>query len=423
MPERIKSDRKAANPSVPFSAQSLHLPEMWFDSSSDDNCTNNSCDGNTNTLNDGTADQEWSSIVNSSGNTSSISLIDYHLDWIGVVRKKDGRVQDPIDLNNFLATCLGILCFFGLPLNFHIFMKIVYNKSLRQRPRYTFQLAITLSCFATLLQAVVEVDYFRRPSDDSCHFFVAIIGLSYGALLFNLLLALINCYVAINHPLYHTRKVTVRRIVFWLLGLNFVLALSMKWVFVGRVEPLVCAIQINHTQTFQLTVLVLFVLCIAFAIVNFVKTWKLLPRASRAILVPRLPPPRQQQDAEAIEIQYLDGGAGEAVQEHDNGLSIHVSSATLCRMELETIKSYLIGILPLLLLCLPMLMHALSFNICLWFRSEDECSDQYLWLAPYLRVLACVHALVNPILLLLFNNDFELPKRLFIRILEILLEK
>ena len=48
---------------------------------------------------------------------------------------------------------------------------------------------------------------------------------------------LITSYVAVNHSCWHRRRVTVRRIVFWLFVFNFGLTLAMKWVFIGKVEP------------------------------------------------------------------------------------------------------------------------------------------------------------------------------------------
>jgi len=191
--------------------------------------------------------------------------------------------------------------------------------------------------------------------------------------------------------------VTVRRFVYWLIGLNSALVGAMKWPFLSGALPVRCAIQGLHNSTLQVILFFLFVSCFVFLVADFILIWRLLPRPAANTVPPpsinnsnrlnRLSTVRHQQQ------QY----------QHD----------TLHRLELEAIRSFLIGAASLLfLLPFPPLILFSSYQfICPQLNPSQVCDD-LTWLYPYAPVAMTVHALVSPILSLRYNTNFASPSPL-----------
>ena len=302
-----------------------------------------------------------------------------------------------MDSNIYLVFVLGVLCFFGLPLNFDIVLRIVYDKCLRRKPRYIFQLSATFSSIFILLVDIIQISNFIFAPDSHrllYQFFMAIHGLPYVALLFNLLLSLIDSFFSVTFPLTHLRKVTVRPVIIALAILNLLLIFGVKWVFISGELPLICAIQDRHFQTLEVIGIVLFVLCLIFLVVDYIQTLKLLPGASRAL--------PQQQQQEEIELD---------AQDDDER---HLSVSTLRRWELEATQLFLVGLFPLLLLPLALLVFILyNYIACSWSSAATDLCHDFNWLIPYTGVtIMSIHAIVNPIVSRCFNKDFTSPSPL-----------
>lgn len=320
-----------------------------------------------------------------------------------VVRNKDGTVKNPFEmLSVYLVSCLGALCWFGLPLNFEIVMRILYDKVLRQKPRYILQLSTTFSSLFTLFTNAVEIIHFVfGPSNSICRLFMLIIGWSYGTFLLNFLLSLIDCFVAITFPLWHRQKVTPRRVIFWLIALNSTLMMIMKWMFIGRVIPIRCAVQIIHAATVRLIVFILFILCTIFLCLDYALTWHKLPRTSIQV--------RQhvQSELEAIEMNDLIEPSEAAAVQVTSRMTVHTSIASVRRMELKATQTFFCDFIPLFLLPLPGLLFFFFYlTICPSFYDKVEVCDDLVWLIPYVGGLMSAHAVVNPILSLCLNKDF-----------------
>jgi len=69
--------------------------------------------------------------------------------------------MSPFDVTNrYLVSFLGVLCWLGVPLNFEIILRIVYDKVLRQKLRYILQLSTTFSSLFTLFTNTIEIVHF-----------------------------------------------------------------------------------------------------------------------------------------------------------------------------------------------------------------------------------------------------------------------
>ena len=171
--------------------------------------------------------------------------------------------------------------------------------------------------------------------------------------------------------------------------------------------------------------------CVILLCVNFILIWRLLPRASRAIPLPRTSTVGQvsvQQQPEEIEMSELNpnsvssGAASfdstlavsiiqQASIETTASLSFDSSIDTLRQMELKAIKTFLTGFIPLFLLPLPGIIFIFSYDkLCLFYVSfpTEVCND-LTWLLPYVPVVFGLHALASPIMSLRINIDFAPP--------------
>ena len=210
-------------------------------------------------------------------------LIDDRPEWGDqVLRHKDQSVVHPIKINEFLAWILGTICLFGFPLNFEIIIHILYDQTMRLKPKYIIQLAIVFSGVLILLAiGVIIFNFCFGPYEILCHLFVSFfLGISYNCFILNYFLYLIECFVAIAFPLWHRVYVTPRPVVYGLIGLNLILALAMEWPFICGMIPVRCAIQPSHGQIINSVWPVLFILSLVFLCINYAITWTHLPRSS-----------------------------------------------------------------------------------------------------------------------------------------------
>ena len=224
---------------------------------------------------------------------AAAEIVFEHPEWgDDVLRsKKTGAVINPMEMDKVIATLLAAICSIGIVLNLEIVLRIAKDKALRKKPRYVIQLAIAVSAICTLIENLILVVQYVVPGskknnhqqqeDLICLFFIAVVGLSYDSMLLNRLLSLVDCFAAIAYPFWHRRKVTTRRVTYWLIGLNLLaLPLIIKSPFIAGYLQLYCAVQESHLIAIQLPMAVLFTLCFVFYCVDFAIAWQLLPRPS-----------------------------------------------------------------------------------------------------------------------------------------------
>lgn len=222
---------------------------------------------------------------------------------------------------------------------------------------------------------------FYTVAEILCRFYVAFLSLPYILFFLNLFLSLLDCYTAVTYPFWHRRRVTVKFAIGILVSLNLSVALAVNWVYVGQVAPITCSYHVGHVVTLIGTIIFLYIPCVVFQIILYVKIKKIFRQNSL---------PMQQ--------------ASSFNNTNSNNMTIHRSGATLSRREMEARRAFIAGVTPLLLLPCPLFLFALSFLVCFPFYGED--CESFTWLAPYLKELISLHVLVHAIVYRCTTNEF-----------------
>ena len=225
----------------------------------------------------------------------------------------------------------------------------------------------------------------------------------YIAFLYNVLVSLVDRYVAITRSVWHRRQLTRRRVIISKLIPEIVLIVGIKWFFIlpGFVTKIECVTHVVAGDTAVGAGLVLFCLCLALLVVVYTETWKRLPRPARDIPLPPIIPPRRRHHRRG-EQQEIEGGAAAAAV-----MNVHTSHAALRRIEIKVTRMFLTSLLPLFLLVLPGLVYSLSYLYC--FHSDPRqsiCVNLTPWLHHIEKIMS-VHALVYPISNLVINKDLS----------------
>ena len=188
------------------------------------------------------------------------------------------------------------------------FICILCDTKMRLKPRYIVQLGIAFSDLFVLFGIAIVIFHFSfGPNETVCNFYVAFfLGVPYNCFFLNYFLSLIDCFVAMVFPFWHLAKLTPRRVVCGLIGLNLVMALAMKWQFISGILEVRCALQPRHGFVVNRTFFISFILCFIFCCFDFLIAWFHLPRSSRTVPLPILhPPPPSTGPAEPIQLEDL----------------------------------------------------------------------------------------------------------------------
>ena len=327
----------------------------------------------------------------------------------------DGSLKLPIDINRILMVTHFICCLVGLPLNVLVGAAIVSLRRLRCKPRNIFILGIFNSNFLSLSTAVIEMVYYLSPSEDTCSFYVSVVGLPYVIFFLNLFLALIDRYLIITRSLWHRDNVTVRGVFIVQVSLTAVLCFALKAVYIFQVVPLRCEIQLIHGKIVGSTLLILFLSCLIAQFVVYQKTrdmFKCIPvntsgggggtsHRSVSLSTIRIASTRGcHQQHQALDSSRSGSGGGCIVNWE--------SSSSLTPMEIEATKTLMAGVISLLVITAPLIIFMFPFLVCSSssMQSKTVCVN-INWLAPYFKELPLVHAVVQPILYIYWSDEFS----------------
>jgi len=330
-----------------------------------------------------------------------------------------------MDVYNFWFHCF--CCTIGLPLNLFIALGICdRKKKLYEKPRNILLLSLIVCNILTLLMAIDEIVYYFWPDESVCRLFVTVIELPYILFFFNLLLSLVDRYVAMARPVWHHNNVTVSFVSFWIVVLNAALALAVNWVYISGSAQLRCQIEMSQAKTLDATLLVLCVSCIVFTIVDYVETRTLLPvaedsrnssrrlssRRSSGLSVPTVSnrvdtTERQSGDLETFELHNvpIPSLPPPPVRAEPTRMSVHMASASINRLEKEATRTFITAVVGLLLLPCPLLIFTFTHLVCMLVHPEGDQCDDIIWLAPYFKELITLHALIHPIVVILRNKE------------------
>ena len=271
-----------------------------------------------------------------------------------VVLTQSGEVLNPIDLDdNFLIITKFVCCSIGIPLNLSIAFTIVHRRRLHLKPRNIFLLGIIFSYLMFFVPSVIKLIYWAVYQG-----YVAVVGVPQGLLLLNMLLALIDRYMAINHPLLHRDKMNVRSAAVLIVIGSLVVVFLLKFIFIVHIiAPLRCEVCLVHVK---LVLIVLSVLSLACTILNFIvyrQTKDLLAESRRLTLETNNVMTENDEDVEWIElstignesrINHRASSASGSLVDHSTQIrtimSIHVNKKKLSQIELEATRTLITGV-------------------------------------------------------------------------------
>jgi hypothetical protein len=186
--------------------------------------------------------------MNSNGNQKDVSITTVE--------------EFPFDLNTFLIVSKFISCSIGIPLNLSVVVAITGSRQLRNQPRNIFLLAITFSYLIFFVPAIVELIHWESvPIKSVCQANVAVIGLTHALLLLNMSLALMDRYVAINHPVWYREKMTASLACAIVTFGSALIALLIKFVYVLKPSSTLCQMWNVHTITLMTVLFLLISIC------------------------------------------------------------------------------------------------------------------------------------------------------------------
>ena len=325
----------------------------------------------------------------------------------GIILTKSGEVQNPINLDAFLAVAKLLCSFVGIPLNVLIAIVIIRQRHLRNKPRNVFLLGIILSNLSASLPVTIELAYWIVPTESMCQAYNAVVGLPYSVLLLNMLLALADKYVAIKFPLWHRKKVTVRLVVGALLLSLVLVTFILKFVFIFRLAPIRCEILFVHVKVMGLTTVILFVSCI---IANFI-----VYRQTRALLQQTRTlsghEPRNNQEA-IIENNVMEEHVELSTFQIPNvnpssNMAIHVDGENQRKLETEATRTLLAGVTSLFVFACPPMIFFFSVFTCRLINNDVECSS-LTWLSPYFKIMGLSHTVYIPLIWLVRDEELRL---------------
>nr|CAH0104740.1 unnamed protein product [Daphnia galeata] len=307
-----------------------------------------------------------------------------------VVLTQSGEVYNPIDLDdNFLIITKFVCCSIGIPLNLSIAFTIVHRRRLHRKPRNIFLLGIIFSYLMFFVPSVIKLIYWAvYPIESVCRGYVAVVGVPQGLLLLNMLLALVDRYMAINHPLLHREKMTVRSAAVLIAIGSLVVVFLLKFIFIVHIiAPLRC------------------------------ETKDLLAESRRLTLATNNAMRENDEDAEWIELGSIgnesrmnhraSSGSGSMTDHstHIKSMSIHVDKRKLSQIELEATRTLITGVTSLMVTALPPTVFVSIFLGCQLFFGA-ECSNLN-WLSPYMIELGLIHAVYNPLIFIVRNKELR----------------
>ena len=322
----------------------------------------------------------------------------------------------PIELDRFRSISHILLVSTGVPLNLAIAVVILMFRRLHKKPRNVLWLGVTFCSVLTLLTILVEFLAHRTENDSICLVFVSTTGVAYTWLLFVLLLALLDRYAAIVHPLWHREKVTVRRVIIGQIGGCSFFILLIKFPFIAQLVPLRCAIFPEQNKIIAITNAILFVSCITAQIVVYIKTRQCFNNSQQngELSVSFVNIPRQRSEAIIVESTSRSGPPrhqpAEAAAATGSSQIFRHQGGNSRRMEMEATCSLLEGVCSLLVFTFPTLLIGFINWGCRMVYGKDQCSLVDT-VTLYSRELLLGHLVYNPISYAARSREFSLTIR------------
>ena len=286
-----------------------------------------------------------------------------------VVLTENGEIYNPMNIGIASLIIKIVCCSIGIPLNTSI---------------------IILSYLSFFIVPIIELLYWGLQSDESlCHAYVAVIFVPQGLLLVNMLLALIDRYLAINHQLLHREKMTNRLACCLIVTCSILTVFLFKFVYIVGLGILRCEIFLLHVKMLSILFMIPFVSCTVMNIVIYRQT-KILLRESRTV------------EATPDNSVVANNQSSTVV----TSMSIHVGRMKICQLEMEATRTLIIGMISLCIMpCLNIVFIAIFFACRLIF-GQSVCIN-FNEILPFIKDMSLIPAIYCPIIFLVRNKELR----------------
>ena len=190
-----------------------------------------------------------------------------------------------VEFDMFSSISHLILIVLGIPLNLIIVTIILTSKRLKRKPRNILFLGVSTASLFTLFTLMFELIAHHYQSPIFCKMTGLGLGAAYTCLLNNMLLALIDRFLAIVSPLFHRKIVTVKSV--WIIQIfgGIIIFISIKWPYLFGFAPLQCGFLMFEAKTLATLQAIMIFSCVILYILVYLKT-KRFARPNRVVSVP-----------------------------------------------------------------------------------------------------------------------------------------
>ncbi|EFX82082.1 hypothetical protein DAPPUDRAFT_316623 [Daphnia pulex] len=332
-------------------------------------------------------------------------------------------IVTPVTLSR-VETIVHLICLSqGIPINLLIGVVIARNRRLHN-PRNTFWLGIIVLNLLTIFMAVLKL-LVVHVADDPAHFtcllFSFMTGKPYTILLFIMLLAILDRYVAITYPLYHREHVTVRLVVFVQIGIFLAVFFLLSMPFIFNWIPLMCGFNLMMGKWTMLLRSILVTMCITAQVKVYLVTRRYLRQAEvRPLSIPLqqmviTPPNNGDESLRPASATVEETSSSMSVVANTNKNApffVHRRNKTVSKLELEASLTLLVGVSTLCIITAPMFIVCFALSICQ--QVGGECAGLNS-MAPYVRQAALIHAVYGPLIYMIRSREFASAVRKMLR--------
>ncbi|KAI9560102.1 hypothetical protein GHT06_014112 [Daphnia sinensis] len=270
---------------------------------------------------------------------------------------------EPVTVLAFLPLAIISCVSVGAPLNLLIAVVLIVQRRLHN-PRHISWLGVTFSNLFAQSVSVNEliVFYLMPEGKTACWIFSLLVGIPYASLLLNLLLGLIDRFIAITYPLWHKNKV------------------SVKLIITGH-----CHKNEPHGKIIVFTLTVLVTICFIAQIVIYLKTKTYFLQH------------REGQCQSIVSLSQIERpqNVPEQATTKSPEFFVHVGSNAISKLEIEATWTLAQGVTSLAIISSPIFIVWLGAFYC--SHVYDDCTA-VTWMIPYFRELVLVHTVYNPIM-------------------------
>ena len=308
-----------------------------------------------------------------------------------VVLTDNGQVYNPITNIGMASVIIKIgCCSIGIPLNVSIAVTIIRLRRMHRKPRNFFLLGIMLSYLSFFIVPIIEVIYWGLDPDESlCHAYVAVIFVPQGLLLINMLLALIDRYLAINQPLLHREKMTNRLACCLIVTCSILTVFLFKFIYIVGLDILRCEILLLHVRMTLIIFIILFLSCMAMNIVVYRQT-KILLRESRIV--------------EATPENSV--AANNPSNNIVTPMFIQVGRKKFGHLEMEATQTLIISVVSHCVMPFLNVIFFATFFACRFVFGQLECSNLN-GIGFWIKEISLTPAIYGPVIFLVRNKELR----------------